>query len=230
MHRKKLWVVTLVAFMVLALPASAQKGKKPKKGGGTISVTVTFRDAFLVPPLDRIGSDCSMGVGPGPSACPYIAKVEKVTTGISTRGNFFMKLTKGNQPAIRTLFLDFSDCASVPAECTAPFIDGFTIANVFTSGINLREMVIDEVRGDLRLRVAFNLGSVGLGLWNLLFDPFNADCPGSSTITVTRTGADTWVIEAGPSDVACLGELAGGGDLIFSGRYHMPFKILVQKK
>ena len=228
MRRKKLWVVTLVAFMVLALPASAQKGKKPKKGGGTISVTVTFRDfqgdnVVPVPP-DRLMSDCQTG------NCRYIDKVERVSTGIGNPGNFFMKLTKGNQPAIRTLFLDFSDCASVPAECTAPFTDGFTIANVFTSGINLREMVIDEVRGDLRLRVAFNLGSVGLGLWNLLFDPFNADCPGSSTITVTRTGADTWVIEAGPSDVACLGELVGGGDLIFSGRYQMPFKILVQKK
>ncbi len=91
-------------------------------------------------------------------------------------------------------------------------------------------MDVGDTMGDLSLRVALDLTSIEGGLWNLLFDPSNADCPGSSAVSVTRTGADTWEIEAGPSDVACLGELAGGGDLIFSGRYHMPFKITVQKK
>ncbi len=101
---------------------------------------------------------------------------------------------------------------------------------MFTSGVSLREMGVGDTRGDLRLRVPFNLESVGLGLWDLFFDPFNADCPGSSSVSVTRTDADTWEIGAGQTDVACLGELARGGELIFSGRYDMPFKITVQKK
>ena len=33
--------------------------------------------------------------------------MDKVGAGISTRGNFLLTLTKGNQPAIRTLFFDF---------------------------------------------------------------------------------------------------------------------------
>ena len=76
------------------------------------------------------------------------------------------------------------------------------------------------------------------GEWRLFFDPSNMKCQGSSTITVTRTGAetdpatglDTWEIEAGENDVACLAKQAGGGVLEFSGLYRMSFKITVQKK
>ena len=143
-----------------------------------------------------------------------------------------MKLTKGNQLAIRTLFYDFSDCDS-PGKCFPPFTEGFSVgpANVFTSGsgIDLSEMVLGEVRDDLSMRFPFNLSEVGGGLWLLFFDPSNADCPGSSNITVRRIDIDTWEIEAGLTDVACLAEQVGV-DLIFSGLYHMPFKITVQKK
>ena len=76
------------------------------------------------------------------------------------------------------------------------------------------------------------------GEWRLFFYPSNMKCQGSSTITVTRTGAetdpatglDTWEIEAGENDVACLGKVAGGRVLEFSGFYHMPFKMTVRKK
>ena len=227
MRSRILWIVALVGCLlaatvgVLGLAAQGQ-GKGGGKGGKTISVTVTFRDTFL---SDRIMSDCQTG------SCPYIDKVDKVNTGIGTSGDFSLKLTKGNQPPIRTLFLDFSDCASGP--CNPPFLQGFTVgpANVFTSGVSLRDLDPDETTGNLRLRVAINLTSVDGGLWNLLFDPFNAECPGSSSVTVKRVGdADAWEIEAGPTQVACLGELAGGGELIVRGRYHMPFKIMLQKK
>lgn len=77
------------------------------------------------------------------------------------------------------------------------------------------------------------------GEWRLFFDPSNMKCQGSSTITVTRTGAetdpatglDTWEIEAGENDVACLAKVVGGRVFLeFSGLYRMPFKITVQKK
>ena len=65
-------------------------------------------------------------------------------------------------------------------------------------------------------------------MWSLFFDPLNADCPGSTNITVRRIDTETWEIEAGPDDVACLVEVASGGEFTFSGSYHMPFKITVQ--
>ena len=190
-------------------------------GGGTIPVTVTFEDLLG----DGLTSDCGTG------DCPYVDSVEKVGAGISTRGNFRMSLTKGNQPAIRTLFLDFSDCMEGP--CEPPFLQGSTVGPVsmFTSGsgINLREMLVGEVRDDLTLGVGFNLTSVEGGDWRLFFNPSKTDCQGSSTITITRIDTDTWEIEAGVNDVACLAKQAGGGVLEFSGLYHMPFKITVQK-
>ena len=188
-------------------------------------MTATFRDFpgdDLDPVPDRLMSD---GLG------DYIDKVDKVGAGISTRGNFRLTLTKGNQPAIRTLFYDFSDCAS-PGECFPPFIEGFSVgpANVVTSGsgIDLLEMLVGEVRDDLRLIMSLNLDSVENGLWQIFFDPSNANCSGSTFVTVERISADSWEIEAGTDDVACLTEQAGGGEKIFSGLYHMPFKITVQ--
>jgi len=204
-------------------------------GGGTIPVTVTFRNFegdVLDPVPDRLMSDCH----DCPTTCdclsPYIHKVDKVSTGIgSNGGNFFLKLTKGNQPAIRTLFYDFTDCIEGP--CEPPFQNGFSVrgANMFTSGsgINLREMFVGEVRDDLSLRVTINLDSVGGGLWLLFFDPSSPNGSGSTYITVARIDTDTWEIEAGIDDVATLAKQASAGELIFSGRYRMPFKITVQK-
>ena len=242
MNKRMLWGATLPGCFVLALslgmltlPGSSLANPPDGAGnhnhgggggGGTIPVTVTFRDFpgdDVDPVPDRLMSD-DLG--------DYIHKVDKVSTGIGNNGgNFFLKLTKGNQPAIRTLFFDFNDCAS-PGECFPPFADGFSIAgtNIFTSGsgINLREMFVGQVRDDLSLILALNLNSEDLGLWQLFFDPSDARCSGSTYITVRRIDTDTWGIEAGPDDVACLMEQSGGGEHIFSGLYHMPFKITVQ--
>ncbi len=243
MSKKMLWGATLPGCLLLVLiwatmalsgsslanpPDGDGNHNHGGGGGGTISVTVTFRDFLgddVDPVPDRLMSD---GLG------DYIHKVDKVNTGIgSNGGNFFLKLTKGNQPAIRTLFYDFSDCAS-PGECFPPFQTGFSIAgaNIFTSGsgINLREMFVGEVRDDLRLIMSLNLDSVENGLWQIFFDPLSDNCSGSTFVTVERISVDSWEIEAGLDDVACLAELGGGGEFIFSGLYHMPFKITVQAK
>ena len=221
-------------FWVSAGPARAHTGdpcphtKNPDHkhcgggGGGSIRVTVTFRDAgSSPPPPDRLRSD-DLG--------DYVDKEDKVSTAIGTPGHFFMELTKGAQPVNRTLFLDFSDCVLGP--CFPPFPEGSSgPANVETAGRNLREMAVNDTRFDLSLRVAF---SVGGGIWHLFFGPHNvvvnSDCPGSSKIDVTRTGADTWVIGAGQNAVACLLEEIAPSDLILSGQYFMPFQITVQKK
>ncbi len=215
MRRKKIWVVTLMAFMVLALPGLAQKGKKPKKG--KIQVTVTFRDDIDL--IDKIRSD-SLG------------SYEKGAFIGAAKGNFhFAIVGKGNQLATRTLFLDFSECTSAPLLCRLPASftpsgssDPEGAVNFHTSGIDLREMVKGESRGDLRLSVSLDL--LGEGIWTVFFRP-NADCQGSSLASVTRIDDVTYEIETGPfpSDLACLGQSVGGHAFIFSGLYRMPFKI-----
>ncbi len=235
MRRKKIWVVTLMAFMVLALPASAQKGKKPKKG--KIPVTVTFRDLGGVVPVDepdRIMSDCKQGDVPPPDACPY-----RGTIGSAT-GSFRMGIgapPKVRRPQlIRELFLDFRDCVS-PGQCTLPepfLLTGSSLlgtqgaVNFHTSGIDLRDMFLNVPRDDFELLVGFDLESIGEGFWRLDFRPNDIkDCEGSSSsISVTRTTDVTWVIEAGPTKIACLLQPGEKVNILkFSGRYFMPFKI-----
>ena len=86
-------------------------------------MTVTFRDfqGDVDDPIpDRLMSDCHDCQATCDCLSPYIHKVDKVSTGIGNNaGNFFLKLTKGNQLAIRTLFFDFSDCAS-PGRSISP--------------------------------------------------------------------------------------------------------------
>lgn len=243
MSKKMLWGATLPGCLLLALvwatmALSGNSLANPPDGdgnhnhgggggGGTIPMTATFRDFQgddEDPVPDRLMSD-GLGV--------YIEKVDKVGAGISTRGNFRLTLTKGNQPAIRTLFYDFSDCVS-PGECFPPFIEGISVgpASVVTSGsgIDLLEMFVGEVRDDLRLILMLDLATVENGQWQIFFDPFNAICSDSTFVTVERINVDTWEIEAGPDDIACLRKQAGGGEHIFSGLYHMPFKFTIKIK
>lgn len=248
MHRKKILVVTLVAFMVLALTALAQKGKNRNKGGGQTTFTVTFRDLGGVVPVaepDRILSDCRQG-DMDPTTCPYIQ-----TSAVNGKtGNFLLKLEgKKNRPPSRQLFLDFTDCAT-PGECNPPFSQGLTWhARVYTSNVNLNEMGIGVTKGTLRLRVTFDPERVGglsfFGPWSLWFDPVRIVtgggdnpnlCPDSTLASVTRTDPDTWEIFAGKGQVACLMQPDEDGtfdptdvDKSRRGRYSMPFKITVQK-
>lgn len=198
--------------------------------GGTIPVTATFRDFQgddLEPVPDRLMSDFRDCPETFDCLSPYTHKVDGVSAGISTRGNFRMTLAKGNQTPIRTIFYDFSDCIEGP--CEPPFPFGFTVrgANVHATGVNMREMSVGEVRGDLSLVVT--ILPEGSGSWLLFFDPASPNGSGSTYITLTRIDADTWEIEAGIDDVATLARQASAGERIFSGLYRMPFKITVQK-
>lgn len=184
-------------------------------GVGPTPVTVTFDDLAG----DRVVSD-----GQG----AYIDQVDFVDTGIGTGGgNFSMWLTTKARPQIRMLFLDFSECVS-QGTCSPPFTEGFTAGeNMFTngSGINLTEMAVGEFREDLSLRVVF---SVEGDRWELVFAP--SRCSDSTTIDITRAGEnlDTWVIQAGPLDVACLLKRGNGHSVTFHGLYLMPFMITVE--
>ena len=228
--------VLALAWAMLALPGSSLanppegKGGGNKKdgdgGGGNLAVTVTFEDL----PLDGLMSDCQTG------NCPYIDGVDNVGAQIDQPGNlaFGVGKAKRKKPAIRTLFFNFIDCASAdPLDCTPPYFDvgglgfGFTNVTIFTAGVDLRAMAVDEIRDDLSLSGTFDPGVESRAL-RFFFDPLEPSCLDSTFVTVTRTGLDTWEIEAEPEDVACLRE--GGHDAIQRGLYHMPFKMTLQSK
>jgi len=208
-------------------------------GGRDIPVSVTFRecngerfgDGLPVEECepDGIGGflpDAIQSDGGG----AYIDGEKKVTANIrGNTGNLHLFLTRGGRfhTPIRTLFLDFSDCV---ADCNPPFDPaGFSVGRVtvFTSGIDLLRDMNDGDIAPLNMSVNMDLGKEG-GIWRLFFDPSREDCRGNN-IRVTRDDdADTWVIEADKSDLACLGEQVGANEFISRGRYRMPFKFTVE--
>lgn len=219
MNISKTVLAILLTFAVALFSASdAQaQGKSGRGGGGggggNLAVTVTFEDS----PGYRLMSD---GKGAYTSA------------QIDEQGNlaFGFGAGKKKKPGTRKVFFDFFDCAS--AGCTAPFFDdgglgsGRTYGNMFTAGVNLRTMGTDETSPELRLYGAIKPKAAENFSYRYSFDPLDDRCPGSTSITVTRTGPDTWVIEAGAQDVLCLRQ--GGHSAVHRGLYHMPFKMTLQ--
>ena len=241
MRKAKLYLVSIVACLVLAVSGFADHrlGHRPPGGGrggggdgedGRIPVTVTFRDCTDGVPAN--GFDCPSADsddGIKSDGRPYTDREEKVTAAISGLGHFFMKM--GRKQALRTLSLDFSDCAlEDDSKCTPPHefsAQAVRLDLLQTRGINLSGMLEDETEDELRLKLTFLAEGIS-GFWQLFFDPLDMDCPGSH-VSVTRTGVDTWVIEAEQTDVACLVRFDGiGGEL--SGEYHMPFQVTVVRK
>ena len=210
----------------------------PPDGGGTIPVMVTFDDTVRD---DAVGEDGLMSDCPvfNPGNCPYIDKMDKVSVGIGSsvglEGQLAMHLgVRGKQPAIRQLFLDFSDCRSEPM-CDSPSLpNGLTHGgvNLYTSGVNLKEMgFVGNTSSPLNMSVGMDLNIIDQGIWRLFFYYTSfADCPGGNTVGVTRTGADTWEIKTGTYAVACLAQQVGAQGYIFKGLYSMPFLMRVQKK
>ncbi len=73
-----------------------------------------------------------------------------------------------------------------------------------------------------------NLNGEDLGGWRVVFNDDDVDCPFSNNLSITRASSgDTWEIEAGTLDYACLKRTTGGGSFEFNGYYRMPFKITV---
>lgn len=64
-------------------------------------------------------------------------------------------------------------------------------------------------------------------LWTVRFN--SALFPGSTDVTVTRTAANAWVVEASASDVAELvsANIRGKAGTLNEGYYAMPFKMTV---
>ncbi|MEE8257740.1 MAG: hypothetical protein V3R60_07620, partial [Acidobacteriota bacterium] len=164
-------------------------------------------DDFL---LDRIKSD-GMGL--------YTDGLDVSANLGSAKGDWRMTMDSVDG---RSLSLDFSgDCVS-PGECDPP-TDGLVDSAVMvTRGIDLRKMTVGVSKDDLQLLLPFRKDG---NPWIIQFNPTNGECDDSSGVSLTRTAADTWVIEASHTASACLHLKVGGRTRIFKGRYRMPFKV-----
>ena len=205
-------------WAVLPVPGTALAKKPDKDPGNRIPVTVTFWDDDSV----RIQSD---GGGTYFDSAS-IGRAGKFSFAIGGR-------QKPNEPDVRMLSLDFSDCFSVPVQCTPPLSPSGLFAaspgsvNLSIHGIDLTEMFPGEF-SPAGMNLNIDLTKTGGGYWTLRWalDFENCPDPGSLPVTVTRTAADTWEIEAFPDDLACLGEIVGG-KWEFRGFYSMPFLMTV---
>jgi len=237
MSKKMLWGATLpgcfvlaLVWAMLALPGNSLANPPDgdgnhNHGGDTIPVTVTFRD-FLGdgddPVPDRIQSDDGETYD---------------SASIGRTGKFGLEIggkQKPNEPPVRMLWLDFSDCVSGPCTSPLPPVGLFAASpgtvKLRTHGIDLTEMLVDEFLDvDAGMNLNIDLTKTGGGYWTLRWALDFENCPAgvSSAVTVTRTAADIWEIEAFPNDLACLGEFVGG-HWEFRGLYHMPFKMTLQ--
>lgn len=228
--RGKSRLVLSVAFLVLILsagaPAFAKKGGGGK--GSKIPVKVTFRDQ-IPEPSDGLMSDCQTG------DCSYIDR--EMTVSASVGSSFRLKLTRGDRPktAERGLWLDFTQCVSVPSEdcmvegelAAEPAAAGFS-----SLGLDMRQMLPGEQR-DMGLILRLDLFPEDEVLW--IFFTGNMSCPEGSPVKVTRgvdlQAPDTWEIEAGPLSRACLVRTLGSPtNNVFSGLYHLPFAMTVERK
>jgi len=201
------------------------KGKCPKCGdggdgtgggeGGALSLRVTIEDG-----ANRLQSDSPLRLSD--EELDYVDGEEKVSAAIGSHG-LSLSLTRGNQRAIRKLWVDFSGDACVSADsddCMPPdqapldVSSGYTVATIYSSNVNLRAMLEGAagIRNDLGLQVVMKR-------WVLNFEP-HPDCAGGTTATVERTAEDTWVIWSGSETRGCL--LTRG---VPSGVYDMPFRM-----
>jgi hypothetical protein len=240
------------AFVVLALlvitpTAEAQKAK-PAGGGNTLfPVAAEFRCPM--------GPECLSPDGiQGDSLGAYIGATPEgsVTTQEGTASNYGAYFTEANLFLFvlksgfgRFASFDFSDpVGTAPCASNATCRKDFSFATSEVSLPGGRTTPVDAMGSDLpngfmsipiggagRARILLNFNDPsGRGLlWTVRFDPVLH--PGSSWLTVTRTGINTWTIEAAATDTAGLTSATTSGKAVKvnEGYYRMPVKITVTK-
>lgn len=238
--------------LALSIPVWAEKGGK---GGGGSSATLraTFRDCTAgfpsasfanlypsTPPQDlcpvaedRIQSDAGLSYDDG---------VQNVSVGMSGNGNFTMEVKAG-----RDIYLNFTDCVIEPCPPDEPrllpagVIDGNfgtelgQRARLFVVGLG--NLAVDQsaaLNAELLLaRHVDRIDGEEEVWWVTYRSAPPAVCPAgaSSTLLGTRTGPNTWEIEAGVTNPACFHSMApkpkGDGSEEFHGAYLMPFKLTI---
>jgi hypothetical protein len=217
--------LSVLTFGVMVLSSATVGGAKPSREQ---TAAVVFRCAATLPdsvcPEGAATSDGIRGDG-----FTYVAKLD-------TAGELFLALTHG---AGRTVWMDFR--LGVTAPCPTCRRDFETL---FVDDVVIHTNVVDAAgapaagglngipvgaSSSARLKVAFNrLNPVGQTVqWAVRFNP--SDYPESDLVTVRRLSANTWEVEALPTDRALLASniyKQRGSDQI-EGPFVMPFKVTV---
>lgn len=224
-------VVAVAIVPMLSMPLTAQKK-------GTASsytpVTATFRCPLE---LDCPATDGIQGDTVGPYTGTSLGD-EGPT--LNAWGDLYFPLKGGLG---RFVSLDFSSSLATPAcaanaTCRKDF-DAVTTDNsqpgsitnpIAADGTELSDgfrtiAVGQSVRA--RFKLNFNDPSGRALLWTVRFN--SALYPGSTDVTVTRTGTNAWIVEAGADDVA---ELVSETTVrkavrVSEGFYSMPFRLTV---
>jgi len=204
--------------LVLAIMAFAAGAKGPAK---ETPVLMTFGDSYG----DRIMSD-----GGG----SYINGVGGVRAVFVALGNAVLDTQPAGSRGNRTLFLDFTDPV-LTTQPSPPFPTQFVTAFLSTSAAqtlegtpitnNLMGMDVGQI-AQANLNINFN--TPGLG-WFIRFDPNS----GAAKVLVTRTGEDTWIIEAaGANAIAKLFSYPTKGKFVLTdhGNFRMPCELTVKLK
>jgi hypothetical protein len=235
------------ALACLALSGSAdhKPGHGGGGGGGGSIVKATFRDAgfnILTVAQDRIASDCQLG-DLDATSCPYVHGQASVSAGFSNNGNFILEVNKGT----RDVYFNFTDCVTAPCPPDEPrfLSSGDVDAFVGTqSGTRARLLVVNL--GSLAVGQSAALNAEFLlskhidrvdGEEEVWWVTYRSNAPevclagSSGPLMGTRVDANTWVVEAGATNVACLHSFAarpqGDGSEEFHGAYLMPFKLTI---
>jgi len=175
-----------------------------------IPVAVMFRDGST----DRITSD-----GQG----AYSHGTDKVRAVLVANGNFFLMTNDSSKPAVRRLFLDFTDPVS---SGSPPFGTGTQQGYLSTSCENsggLRDMAVDTSQL-CNMSVHFSVPGTNTQ-WAIRFGAYSDTTPA----TVHRIDVESWEIEVPEPAVGKLLSAPTKGRLVFTdqGNFHMPVMLSV---
>ena len=234
-------ICAAAVIAMVAVPALAQGGKP--KPGTLFPVEAEFRcpGTTFCNGADRIVGDGLVYIGttpPGRSTAQDGTE-ENLGAYLTLIGDFLFTLKPWSD---RTVRFDFSDPLGAPT-CGSKCKKNFVQVTTNTSLPGSRTAVVDA-QGAI-LPNGFKSLSAGQTApahfyinfadpsgrelnWTVRFDPRQAT--GSTYLSVTRTGAKEWVIEATDDMVASLSNYTtGSGKQVTTqeGNYRMPFRIVV---
>lgn len=243
-------VVASLVLCVMTDSIHGQKGKPAGGGGGGTTltpVTAEFRcpmtaDCLVADGIEGDSMGAYRGTTPSGSATTQEATEENLGSYFTEQNLFLFVLKSGRG---RFASFDFSQpLGTAPCVAKGTCRKNFTAATSDESLPGSRTYPVDAMGAELPSGFAsipvggsspakFFLNFAdpsGRSLrWTVRFNP--AQYPGTTYLTVTRPGLNTWTIEATAADVAQLesAPMSGKNVKVNEGFYRMPFKITVTK-
>jgi hypothetical protein len=203
MGSRGLWAVCVSASFAVMLvgcskegtvnpvsPAAVSAADLAAKSGSAIPATGVFRDLST----DYLRSD---GLG------PYVDGSQGVSSHIDILGDYDLN-TKATGTAKRWLYV-----ATIPSYtgCAVPFQNQLVSSYFASQNAGLSSMAVGSSK-PVELTVA--MGTTSNWTWNVNFRP--SKFPETSYLTATRTGTNTWTIEAVSATGKIIQDLSKGNN------------------